>query len=98
MTNFLKRRIHSVFGNGRENLQYQVRGAECGVQLLSTEIFRHCGGTALQKTIRQLLFAIRRRFRLGRSLALPRFRRLKSALILFVINYGLKPVAWEGDF
>ena len=31
---------------------------------------------------------------LGRSLALLRFRRLKLALRFFVINYGLKPIAW----
>ena len=33
-------------------------------------------------------------FWLGNSLALPRFRRLKSALREIVNNYGLKPVAW----
>jgi len=33
-------------------------------------------------------------FRLGRSLDLPNFRRLKSALSFCVTNYGLKSVAW----
>jgi hypothetical protein len=68
------------------------------------EFFRQCRSTALQKkTIRYSplavhysLLAIRQSpsLRLGRSLSLPKFRRLKSALKFFVINYGLKSIAW----
>jgi hypothetical protein len=37
-------------------------------------IFRQCGSTALQKTIRYSLLATRCRFRLGSKLALPQLQ------------------------
>ena len=43
-------------------VQCPVQSAEIGVRLLRHRFFRQCGSTALQKTIRQSLFTIRRRF------------------------------------
>jgi hypothetical protein len=55
------------------------------------KIFRQCRSTALQKTTRHSL-----PFWLGRSLAIPIFRRLKSALRFFIINYGFKTRSVNG--
>ena len=55
-----------------------VRGSGCVVRLLSAENFsavqEHCPPKNSRYTIRHSLLAIRRRFRLGRLLAIPDFR------------------------
>ncbi len=76
---------------------------QCSVQTIFSAVREHCPpekpfAIRFRSTSHHSPVANRCRFWLGRSLALPLFRRLKSALSFCVINYGLKPVAWNFVF